>query len=145
MKSEKGYTGIDIAISVVVLFIFVSVIATLSYSFNSSSKEVELKAEATAIAVEEIEKLKNELDFNDIANMSKTNGNSQYFPTDTSKDTEEIEGKQGFYKKIIVQDYNDIDKTKIPGLAKKVTVTIQYMFKGETQTVELSTIIAKES
>lgn len=133
MKSEKGYTGIDIAISVVVIFIFVSVIATLSYTFNSSSKEVELKAEATAIAVEEIEKMKNKT-------IEKTE------TEDTSyRETTEIENKQGFYRTITVQDYHDIDATKISGLVKKVTVTIQYMFKGETQTVELSTIIAKES
>lgn len=133
MKSEKGYTGIDIAISVVVLFIFVSVIAALSYSFNSSSKEVELKAEATAIAVEEIENMKNKT-IQDIETE------------DTSyRETTEIENKQGFYRTITVQDYQDIDETKISGLVKKVTVKIQYMFKGETQTVELSTIIAKES
>ncbi len=126
MKSEKGYTGIDIAISVVVLFIFVSVITTLSYSFNSSSKEVELKAEATAIAVQEIEKIKNET--------------MQDIKTEDEKEIEE-----GFYRTITVVDYADIAEGKTSGLVKKVTVTIQYMFKGEPQAVELSTIIAKES
>ena len=56
--SEKGYTGVDIAISVIVIFIFVSLISFLIYRFNSSAKEVELKSEATSIAVEEIEKVK---------------------------------------------------------------------------------------
>ena len=59
MKSEKGYTGVDIVISVIVLFIFVSIIATLSYSFNSSAKEIELKSKATEIAITQIETMKN--------------------------------------------------------------------------------------
>jgi len=35
IRSQKGYTGIDIAISVIVIFIFVSLIAMLIYNFNS--------------------------------------------------------------------------------------------------------------
>lgn len=142
MKSEKGYTGIDIAISVVVIFIFVSVIATLSYTFNSSSKEVELKAEATAIAVEEIENIKS-MKFEEIENISEANGNSEYILKEEIKDEEE--NNTGFYRTITIQDYADIAADKTSGLVKKVTVTIQYMFKGKTQTVELSTSIAKES
>ena len=69
IRSEKGYTGIDIAISVVVLFLFVSLIATMSYQVNSSVNGVKLKSEATQIAVEEIEKLKNELTFEEIKIM----------------------------------------------------------------------------
>ncbi len=66
IRKENGFTGIDIAISVVVIFIFVSLIAFLIYSFNSSSKEVEYKSEAITIAVQEIETIKNEIDFDSI-------------------------------------------------------------------------------
>ena len=132
MKSEKGYTGIDIAISVVVLFIFVSLIAILSYNFNSSSKEIELKSKATAIAVSEIEMMKNKT----LEDIEKE--------IDTSyRETTEIE--EGFFRTITVQDYHDIDETKIPGLVKKITVQVQYKFKGKIQDVELSTIVSKES
>lgn len=142
IKSEKGYTGIDIAVSVIVIFIFVSLIATLFYNINSASKEIELKSEATSIAISEIENMKN-MNFTDIANRSVANGNSQYIPTDTTKQTEEVEGKSGFYRTVIIQDYSDINTNKIPGLIKKVTVQIKYMFKGKEQTLELSTIISK--
>lgn len=144
MKSEKGYTGIDIAVSIVVLFIFVSIIATLSYNMNSSSKEIELKSEATSLAIEAIEEMKI-IDFEEIENRSVANGNSQYFPTDTTKQAEEITGKQGFFKRIIIEDYADIDSSKISGIVKKITVQIQYKFKGKEQTVELSIIVSKES
>ncbi len=144
MKSEKGYTGVDIAIAIVVLFTLVSVIAILSYNFNSASKEIELKAKATEIAIEEIETIKN-INFEDIKDKSVANGTSQYFPEDNTKQTEEIVGKQGFFKRIVIEDYSDFDSSKNPGLVKKVTVQIQYRYKGKEQTVELSTILSKES
>ena len=144
MKSEKGYTGIDIAISVVVLFIFVSLIAMLSYNMNSASKEIELKSEAASLAIEAIEEMKN-IHFAEIKDRSEENGTSQYFPTDTTKELEEIEGKQGFYKRIVIEDYADKHPDKNEGLVKKITVQIQYMFKGKEQKVELSTIVSKES
>lgn len=146
MRSEKGYTGVDIAISIVVLFLFVSIIATLSYSYTSSSKEIELKSKATEIAIEQIENMKN-INFADIENRSITNGNSQYFPTDTTKQVEEIKGEEnkGFYRRVTIEDYADSKPEKRAGLVKKITVQIQYMFKGKEQTVELSTIVSKES
>lgn len=141
-KEEKGYTGVDIAISVVVLFLFVSIIAILSYNINSVSREIELKSEASAIAVEEIEGLKNEITFQEIAQRSIKNGNSEYLPTaEINKN-----GKQtGFYKTVLVEDYADhATVERVEGYVKKVIVKIQYQFKGKEQTVELSTIIAKE-
>ena len=127
--SEKGYTGVDIAISVIVIFIFVSLISFLIYRFNSSAKEVELKSEATSIAVEEIEKVK----------QDDKNGNSL--------ENQKVENKEGFFKTIIVQDYADLDNNseKIPNLVKKVTVKISYMFQAKEQSVELSTILSKEN
>ncbi len=138
MKSEKGYTGVDIAIAIVVLFTLVSVIAILSYNFNSDSKEIELKAKATEIAIAEIEAIKN-VDFTTIENISVSNGNSEYVAE------EEILENQGFYRKIVIEDYADSHQDKIVGLVKKATVQIKYMFKGKEQIVELSTILSKES
>lgn len=131
MKSEKGYAGVDIAISIVVLFIFISLIATLSYRANSSSKEIELKSKATQMAVTEIEIIKNKT-WNDI-----TTEDVAY------RETTEVE--QGYFRTIVVEDYHDIDSSKNSDIVKKITVQIQYMFKGKQETVELSTIIAKES
>lgn len=132
IRSEKGYTGIDIAISVVVLFLFVSLIATMSYQVNSSVNGVKLKSEATQIAVEEIEKLKNELTFEEIKNMR----NHEYY-------NQEV--KTGFFETVYIQDYADINVEKTPELVKKVTVKVQYKFKKDIHTIELSTILSKES
>lgn len=129
-KNEKGYTGIDIAISVVVLFILVSLISFLSYGFNSSAKELELKSEALKIAIDEIETVKSSMTMDKINTLNT-----------------EIEETQseGFYRSFIIEDYANIRSGKIPGLVKKVTVKIQYKFKNKEQTVELSTLISKEN
>ena len=58
LRSEKGFTGIDISISVVIIFIFVSIIAALIAQVNSKSREISLKNDATYIAINEIEKVK---------------------------------------------------------------------------------------
>lgn len=129
-KNEKGYTGIDIAISVVVLFIFVSLIAFLSYGFNSSAKEIELKAEALTLAIDEIETIKSTITMDNINTL-----NTGMQETNT----------QGFYRTITVEDYADLQPTKTRGIVKRVTVKIQYMFQTKQQTVELSTLVVKES
>ena len=137
IKNQKGYTGIDIAISVVVLFIFVSIIAMLSYSINSSAKEIDLKSEATAIAVEEIEKLKNK-NFTQISKMESSNNGEQ--------EPVKVDNKEGFFKTISIKDYSDLtEQKKVPGLVKQATVKISYQFKGKNQSVELSTIFSKEN
>lgn len=132
LKSQKGYTGIDIAISVVVLFIFISLISFLSYQFNSTTLEIKRKAEAIQIAVEEMERVKNGLAFSQIESLN----NDEY-------KTQEI--KTGFWETIFVEDYANLKPEKTAGLVKKIKVQIQYKGKKEIQTIELSTILTKES
>lgn len=131
MKSEKGYTGVDIAISIVVITIFISIITALTYRFNSSSKEMELKSEALTIATNKLEEIKSE----SIENV-------------VTENEEEIRTKQGFYQKVDVTDatrlIEDTEIAKVEGLVKKATVTVSYKYRNETKKVELSTIIAKE-
>ena len=142
IKSNKGFTGVDIAISVVVLFIFISLIAVLVYNYNSSSQELQLKSVSTYIAIDEIEKIKNE-GFEKYATLNKdSTQDKDGNPINTSVDT----GKEGYYKTIIVKDYVDLDgnANKIPNLVKQITVKITYMFKAKEQSVELTTILSKD-
>lgn len=139
-RSEKGFTGIDIAVSVIIIFLFVSLISMLIYHFNSTAREVELRAEATYLAINEIETIKNE-GFSAYEERSVTAGNSIIC------EQEEIAQKEGFFKTITIMDYTDIEgnEDKIPNLVKKATVKISYMFKTKEQSVELSTILSKEN
>lgn len=138
-KQERGAIGVDIAIAVVTLFIFVSVIATLLYQYQSSTKEIELKSNALGIAVKEIERIKQEgfEAYKDMKSESDTGI--------TNKDLgEENSNNDGFFETVKVEDYTDLPEGtgKTANLVKKVTVTISYMFKGQTQKVELNTVLS---
>lgn len=134
IKSEKGFTVMDISIAVAVLFIFVSLIAALAYNFNSTSKEMELKSKAVEIAVNEIEKIKDQT-------------------IDELKDGEKkFDTTEGFEGKITVEDGATMNTGNPGGISsiksgyvKKVTVKVQYKFKKEIKSIELSTIISKEN
>lgn len=142
-KRENGYTLVDIAISVVVLFIFISILAMLFYQFGSSSDEIERKSTATNLAISEIEQIKSNgfekyIGLNQ--NSTKDNdGNTLKSPIQTKE--------EGFSKTITVQDYKDLEGNSdaIEDVVKIITVKISYMFKGEEQTVELSTVLSKEN
>lgn len=127
MKNQKGYTGVDIAISIVVITMFISLIALLISRFNGSSNELDLKSQAIDIAIQEIERVKQA-------------------GIDNAQDEEEkeITEKQGFYKKVKITDYAEENSDKIEGLVKKATVTISYIYRNQEQKVELSTILSKE-
>lgn len=141
IRSQKGYTGVDIAISVIVITIFISLIAVLIYKFNSSSDELEIKSKATEIAIDEIEKIKQK-GFKQYENQKS--GEIESDVSVTNSEGVEIEG---FYKTILVEDYTDIaeNENKLSNLVKRVTVTISYMYKGEEKEIKLSTILSKEN
>ena len=140
LRNNKGFTGIDIAVSVVIIFIFISIVSMLVYRVNSKSREIELRGNATYLAIDEIEQLKNN-GYNLYGKKKKKNGDSIVC------ENEEIEGEEGFYRTIEVIDYTDLEgnEHKIPNIVKKVTVKISYMFNAKEQTVELSTVITKEN
>lgn len=143
LRKQEGFTGIDISIAIIILFIFVSIIATLSYQMNSAYKEIERRGQAIEIAVEEIEKIKND-------GFEKYQGLYTTSAIDNEGNdlvNQEIEGKQGYTKTIIIKDYTEIagNEDKIKDAVKKATVKIAYQSKGEEQTVELSTILSKDN
>ena len=140
LRNNKGFTGIDIAVSVVIIFIFISIVSMLVYRVNSKSREIELRGNATYLAIDEIEQLKNN-GYNLYGTKRQKNGDSIVC------ENEEIPGEEGFYRTIEVIDYTDLEgnEHKIPNIVKKVTVKISYMFNAKEQTVELSTVITKEN
>ena len=135
LREQKGFAGSDIIISVIILFIFVSLISTMFYNFNVSGKELERRSEAVNIAVSQIEQI-------------KINGFSQLIDgNDISCEKKAVDGKEGYYKTITVEDYADVNtnETKQRDVVKRVKVKITYKFKNQEQNVELSTILSKES
>ena len=114
-----------------------SIIAILVYQINSTSKEIQLRSKATYLAINEIENIKNQ-GFEAYKDRSISGGNSIV--------TQDEEVQEGYFKTTTIIDYTDIqgneEKTKD---CKKATVKISYMYKAKEQTVELSTVLSKES
>ena len=71
VKSQKGFTGIDITIAIIVITLFVSIISVVFYNITISSKKIERKTEATYIAQDVIEKIK-ALNYDDVIETEGT-------------------------------------------------------------------------
>lgn len=140
IKSEKGITNIDITVSIILITLFVAIIATLMYNINANSGSVERRSIATNYAINEIESLKAQ-NFDDLEETGEIN---------EFEDILENGNTTGYAKKITIIDYANLEENKdddtiVPGLVKKVTVEISYKDGNTTQTVDLSTVITKNS
>lgn len=140
IKSEKGITNIDLTVSIILITLFVAIIATLMVTINTNSNSMERRTEATNYAINEIESLKAQ----DFASLVDTDEATNNFTNITDS-----EGKAtGYSKKITIVDYanlpeNQDNETILSGLVKKVTVEISYKDGDTIETVDLSTVMAK--
>ena len=135
IKSERGITTIDITVSIILITVFVALIATLMYNLNSNTDALEKRTVAINYAIDKIEKLKAQ-EFSDLQDTDEQNNSFENIDS------------TGYSRKITITDYanlpeNSGDNTILSGLVKKVTVEIAYKEGDTTQTVELSTVIAK--
>ena len=139
IKSDKGFTGVDITIAVLIITVFTAIIAALYQNYIITSKNIERKSEAINYAIQEIESLKTKSD--------------TYFSEDNADRLEITEyenvaiGTTGFSKTAIVQDYAKFStKEDVQlGYVKKIIVKISYKLGNKEQSVELNTIISKEN
>ena len=149
-KNEKGITNIDLTVSIILITVFIALIATIMYTINANFNSIERRTEATNYAINEIESLKAK-NFEDIQD-TPTDGTNDFVNIIVKEEegNTAIEKTTGFSKKIAIIDYSNLpenqgDDTILSGLVKKVTVEIAYKDKDRIETVELSTVIAKNS
>lgn len=136
LKSEKGFTGIDITVAIIIITLFVSIISVVFYNFTKSSKAIERKTEATYIATDIIEKIK-ALDYDNVIITDDTN------IVDYKNNGEKIINvniSEGYTANIKVENY----KQNEDDLVKMVTVTVSYKIGKEIEKVELTTTIVRE-
>lgn len=141
IKEEKGFTGIDIAISLIVITIFIAMIANLIANINLTAQDTNRKTIATSYAVQEIEKIKAQgyLDSYDSKGIAKE---------DILKEEDIYNGSEftGYNKKILIRDYVLVvnDTTKKSNVVKEITVNISYKVGNKEKNVKISTYVAKE-
>ena len=150
VKNEKGITNIDLTVSIILITVFIALIATIMYTINANFNSIERRTEATNYAINEIESLKAK-NFEDLQD-TPTDGTNDFVNIIVKEEegNTAIEKTTGFSKKIAIIDYSNLpenqgDDTILSGLVKKVTVEIAYKDKDRIETVELSTVIAKNS
>ena len=149
IKSEKGFSGVDIAIGIVIITILISTITVLYTQNSVTAKNIERNSIATEYAIREIENIKTKSfeEFKGQGNQAE----EQYFQLQNEENKVEIKDQQiedtPYYKTIKIQDYkylnnsNINDETIQEDILKKLTVEISYKTGKNIETVSLSTII----
>ena len=141
IKEEKGFTGIDIAISLIVITIFISIIANLIANINLTAQDTNRKTIATSYAVQEIEKIKAQ-------GYSDSYDSKGIAKEEVLKEEDIYNGSEftGYNKKIVIRDYVLVvnDTTKKSNIVKEITVNISYKVGNKEKNVNISTYVAKE-
>ena len=127
MKSNKGFTGVDIAVSVVILIIFVSVIGSMFYNLSVTERRIQRKTEATNTAIRTIEAMKaipfdqlaEGMTLEDINNLS----------------TNKIEVPNGYTVTV------GVDNTTYKDIVKIISVNVDYQNGKETENVNIETLV----
>ena len=139
IKSENGFTGVDIAISVLIITIFITVIGNLIMDINLNSKSIERETTATSYAIQTIENIKG-------LGIERYTGQGITEPFIEEEDIYIDNEFTGYHKKITTEDYVYLknDSNKQADILKKVTVEISYKVANKDKNVTISTCISKE-
>ena len=154
LRSNKGFTGIDISVAVIIMLIFVVLITTLFYSFSVSSKNVERRSEANYLSIQIIEAIKT-LDYGDIPIVSLAKVTKDGITDiEETQETEALRNKilndvgikEGYTATVQIQTYKDYINSaeELEDVIKIVTVQVEYTVEKTPQAVEIRTAIIKE-
>ena len=144
LKNNKGFTGVDVAISTVILIVFVSFMAMLFYNISMSTKQIERKSKASQLAIQVIEAMKM-TPFDNLNDYGTKTGAEEIEYQDVTQDeikeltSQDITFENGYSVAIYVEDYNSQQIVKILG----VKVSYPYV-KDTIDTVEIKTLLKKE-
>ncbi len=131
LKNNKGFTGVDVAVSLVILLIFISFVAALFYNVSNTSKRMERKTQATNIAIEFIEAMK-ATPFETLAanTQSQVTMDKDTFKSLTGKT---VEIPNGYTVKISIEDPNN--DSNMGQVMKIITAEVTYQL-GNADTEE---------
>lgn len=127
--SNKGITGIDLAIAIIILMTFTGIVSGLMYSTYATSISVKKSAEADAYATIILEKV-------DEKTYDEVDSNF----VETLKTNNEIEISDDYTITFTVEPYSDYALD----IVKKVEVTIKYNVSNEEKTLVISKLKIKE-
>lgn len=165
LKSEKGFTLIDITVALIVLLAFMSLISVIFFNITKTSKNIEREEEATFLATSVIENVKAQ-EYDNILvtsesvissdNISANNGKKVAYASASElykyKDgsTINVGIPDGYTCVVAIQNYVPASKTSSSDyantdLVKLVLVQVQYKLGAEIKTVQLKTSITNNN
>ena len=127
LKSNKGITGIDATIAIVILMIFVPLVTTLFSNIYNITKKANRKVTATNIAIQVVESIKQQYEYDKIPEGTITN--DKIFSTS--------------YYESLPKGYNIVTVVNRQENYKEVIATITYSENIGEEEVVLKTKIYK--
>lgn len=141
LKSEKGLTGADVAVSLSIIATTIAVITMVYLNINNNNKSVDRTAGATRLATNILENIKS-MEYEEIELDKDTNGDGILEPTVISGAT--------IYNTKIPKGYTANISVRIPnstndifGLVKEVKVDISFKVGGDNKKVSVNTAIER--
>ena len=129
MKRNKGFTGVDIAISVVIFTIFVTVITSMFYNLSVTENRIQRKTEATNLAIKVIETMK-VIEFDKLTEGMTINDINNLI-------TDKIEVPNGYSVTV------GVDNSTYPDVIKIISVQIDYKSGKQDETINIETLVKK--
>ena len=129
MKRNKGFTGVDIAVSVVIFTIFVTVIASMFYNLSVTENRIQRKTEATNLAIKVIETMK-VIEFDKLTEGMTINDINNLI-------TDKIEVPNGYNVTV------GVDNSTYPDVIKIISVQIDYKSGKQDETINIETLVKK--
>ena len=129
MKRNKGFTGVDIAVSVVIFTIFVTVIASMFYNLSVTENRIQRKTEATNLAIKVIETMK-VIEFDKLTEGMTINDINNLI-------TDKIEVPNGYNVTV------GVDNSTYPDVIKIISVQIDYKLGKQDETINIETLVKK--
>lgn len=161
IKSEKGFTGVDITVALIVILLFMSLISVLFFNITKSSKNIDRRSESIYIATEIIESFKSK-NYDDVK-ITGTGDENSWVELKNGKDADtlkdlvyyEVDGERitiapnlkieaGYTSKACIYNYVPENTVNSDDLVKVINVKVEYKVGQEIKSVELSTSIVRE-
>lgn len=144
LKSEKGFTGVDITIALILILLFMSLISIIFFNITKTSKGMDRKSEATYYATTIIEDIKGK-DYDDVKITSSEQSpwvNVKDYNYLNNKGKINIDVEDGYTCTINIANHYKEGSTN--DLVKVVNVKVQYKVAGSIEEINLSTTLVRE-
>ena len=166
VKSEKGFTGVDITVALIIILLLMSLISVLFFNITKTSKDIDRRSEAVYLATEIIEGVKSkeyddikitgtgtDNDWVEVKNGKNQDNNEDYIYYEkngesiTIAEKTKIDDGYGGYISIynhIPQNNDNNENNLNSDLVKVIKVEVRYKVGGEIKKVELSSSIVRK-